>query len=290
MTLRAAIFAMAALSSFSLSGCADETRANDARVAPRVVSLDYCADQYALKFVDRERLLAVSNEADAPYSYMRAAARGVRRVRPIAEDVLSLKPDIVVRAYGGGPRAAAFFQRAGVEVVQIGYANDIDGVRNIVLETAAALGAAEKGARAVAQMDARLADIAAEAPAAPMKSALYMTPGGVTTGPGSVLHDVMVRAGYENFEAAPGWPPLPLERLAVERPDAVAAGFFDWRRQDLKGWTAARHPIARNVIDTAETTFLDAAVLACAGWFVVDAVEALSDARRAAGAEKAADR
>ncbi len=275
----------ALLSAAALLGCAEDMAPGGERGTARVVSLDYCADQFALKFVEKDRLAAVSMEADAPYSFMRATAAGVRKVRPVAEDVLALQPDVVVRSYGGGPRAAAFFKRAGVKVVQIGYATDIDGVRKIVLDAAGALGDAEAGRRTVAEMNERLAAVAPDDAPDAAKTALYVTPGGVTTGPGSMIHDAMAHAGYRNFEASPGWPPLPLERLAAERPDAVAAGFYDWRRQDLKGWTAARHPIARDLLATAEATYLDAANIACAGWFIADAVEALAQTRL--GAEKA---
>ena len=90
-----------------------------------VVSLDYCADQFVLKFVDRENILALSPDATASFSYMKEAAIGLPTIRPRAEDVLLLKPEIVVRSYGGGPLASAFFERTGIKIVQIGYAGDL---------------------------------------------------------------------------------------------------------------------------------------------------------------------
>jgi len=100
--------------------------------ARRVVSLDYCADQFVLKLLPRSRILAVSPDAEKHFSYMRDSAVGIRSVRPLAEDVLTLEPDLVVRSYGGGPNAARFFERAGISVLQIPYANDLDGIRNTV--------------------------------------------------------------------------------------------------------------------------------------------------------------
>ena len=93
--------------------------------AQRIVSLDYCADQYVLKLADREQILAISPDAVKDFSYMQDAAVGVPTVRPVAEDVLILKPDLIVRTYGGGPNAAAFFKRAGVPVLQVGWAKQI---------------------------------------------------------------------------------------------------------------------------------------------------------------------
>ena len=79
--------------------------------ASRIVSLDYCADQFVLGLADRERILALSPDAGKDFSYLRAEASGLPTVRPRSEDVLALRPDLVVRNYGGGPRAAAFFER-----------------------------------------------------------------------------------------------------------------------------------------------------------------------------------
>ena len=94
-------------------------------VPTRVVSLDYCADQFVLKMLPRTRILAVSPDAGKHFSYMRASAGGIRTVRPVAEDVLTIEPDLIVRSYGGGTYAAMFFERAGIPVLQIPFAFDI---------------------------------------------------------------------------------------------------------------------------------------------------------------------
>ena len=246
----------------------------------RIVSLDYCADQYVLKFVDRERILAVSPDAAADFSYMRDAAAGASTVRPVAEDVLLLKPDLVVRSYGGGPKAAAFFERAGVPVLNVGWASDLEGVKAVIMQTASGLGEAARGREVVAKMEARLAsvEIAARQKTASPQTALYITSGGVTTGPGSLVHEALEAAGLKNYQAAPGWRAIPLERLAYDRPDVVAAAFFDTWAHHMGPWSAARHPMIRSGLRDAQTVTLDASWTLCAGWFLADAVEALADA------------
>ena len=75
----------------------------------RIVSLDFCSDQYVLKLADRAQILALSPDAGREFSFMREAAAGLPTVRPVAEDVLILQPDLVIRSYGGGPKAGVFF-------------------------------------------------------------------------------------------------------------------------------------------------------------------------------------
>lgn len=245
----------------------------------RIVSLDYCADQYLLKLVPRDRIAAVSPDAGRDFSYMRAAATDVPTVRPRAEDVLVLKPDLVIRSYGGGPDAAAMFARAGVPVLQIDYANDLKAVRQALIDTARGLGEAAKGEALAAEMDRRLAALPPASAHRP--SALYVTPGGITSGPGGLVDEMMQVAGYSNFQPEPGWRSLPLERLASERPDLIASASFGNGTPDR--WSAARHPIvARRLADTPVVP-IEGAWTACGGWFVVDAVEALAKARQGRG-------
>ena len=281
-----------------------------------------------LKFVERDRILALSPDAEREFSYLRGQAAGLPTVRPAAEDVIVLKPDLVVRSYGGGPRAAAMFERAGIAVHNIERAEDMESILRAVTETARALGPTELGLAVAAEMQARLtvlrtqgasggvqaADAGTQAPnmsaeaagASPQAldgspqaahasaqtpdasaqadanapgagvTALYMTPGGVTSGPGSLIHEILTAAGLDNFQARPGWGPVPLERLAYEQPDLIAAAFHEDLSNHPHAWSAIRHPVARAQLDRGAVVPLDGAWTACGAWFAMDAVEALA--------------
>lgn len=261
--------------SFGIVACSaapEATPPNDTRPM-RIVSLDYCADQYVLKFADRAQILALSPDAAKPFSYMREVAIGLSTVKPLAENVLILQPDLVVRSYGGGPGATAFFETAHVPVLNVGYAATLDDIKRVTRDMAAGLGAPEKGEAVVADIEARLAVL----PDRLSESALYMTPGGVTSGPGSLVDEMMRTAGLSNFEATPGWRDIPLERLAYAQPDVIAAAFFDTESQQKHSWSAMRHPIAKAQLTEVPTVPLDGAWLGCGAWYMVDAVEALAN-------------
>ena len=258
-----------------LSACA-QVAERGADAPRRIVSLDYCADQYVLKFADREDILALSPDAGKRFSYMRAAAEGIPTVRPRTADVLALQPDLVVRTYGGGHDIANFLEKPGVPVIQIGFPQTLDEVRSEVLRVGTALGKPEKAEGLVAEMDSRLRAISARKH--PRRSALYMTPAGVTTGEGTLVHELFVAAGVDNFQGRPGWKPLPLERLAYEKPDLIAASFFEGGTNHVDNWSAARHPVAQAQLRDLPVVPLEGAWTACGGWFLVDAVEALAAA------------
>ncbi len=241
----------------------------------RIISLDYCSDQFVLKLVDRERILAVSPDARKSFSFMRDAAEGIRQVRPRAEEVLPLDPDLVVRSYAGGPKMRPFLERAGVPVVEVGFASNLEEGKQVLLDMAAALGEPERGAELVREMEAREAALPERSGEETM---LYLTASGYTTGPGSLADEMMRLAGFRNFHEKPGWHPLPLERLAYEKPDQVAAGFADRDPGRMEPWGAGRHPVARKQLRGVPTTPLSGAWTACGSWFLLHAIEALAAA------------
>ncbi len=241
--------------------------------ASRIVSLDYCADQFVLGLADRERILALSPDAGKDFSYLRAEAAGLPTVRPRSEDVLALRPDLVVRNYGGGPRAAAFFERAGVPVLQIDFAPDIEAVRERIRQAATALGVRDRGEALIAEMDARLARAQAAAPDA---DTLYLAPSGVAAGSGTFVDHLIAAAGLDNFSDEPGWRSIPLERLVYETPRVYAVPVFQRTNHNMV-WTPFRHPVAVRRVQAGPTLSIDGATTSCGAWFLADAVEALAE-------------
>ena len=244
----------------------------------RIVSLDYCADQFVLKFADRDQILAISPDANKYFSYMRDHANGVPTVRAIAEDVLILKPDLVVRSYGGGSNATAFFERAGIPVLQVGWASTIDGdtpgaIPHIIQSMADGLGQTEKGQAVIRDYRARLSDLQSTAS---HKQTLYMARSGVSTGEGTLVHEMMIAAGLQNYAERSGWHDLPLEKLALKRPEMVAATFFEGPGDASYRWSASRHPIAQRELEGANLVPLEGAWTSCGGWYILEAIEALS--------------
>ena len=266
---------LAALVCLLLCACS-QVAERGADAPRRIVSLDYCADQYVLKFADREDILALSPDARKRFSYMRAEAAGIPTVRPRAADVLALQPDMVVRTYGGGHDIADFMQEPGVPIVQIGFPQSIAEVRDEVLRVGTELGKPDEAEKLVADMDRRLKALAERS--GPQREVLYMTPAGVTAGEGTLVHELFVAAGLRNFQNRPGWTPLPLERLAYDRPDVIAAAFFESKTNHVDNWSAARHPVARAQLRELPVVALEGSWTSCGGWFLLDAVEALATA------------
>ena len=244
--------------------------------ASSVVSLDYCADQYVLKLLPPTRILALSPDSTRDFSYLREKARNYRQVKPVAEDLITLQPDLIVRTYGGGPNITHFFERLELPVLQIGYADSVESIQEVIQVVANELGVGESGKDIVREMNVRIS-------ALPNKEVgndlLYVTPGGITGGVGTLVDSMINKAGLDNFQTLTGWRSLPLETLAYRQPKMVATAFYGDKTSHSNYWSAARHPVLRDQLGSAQSVALSGATTACGGWFILDAIEKLASAR-----------
>jgi iron complex transport system substrate-binding protein len=250
---------------------------NPAAAAPRVYSLDQCADQYVLALSPRAAIVGLSKRADDPDAYLRAESRGLPQGRATAEAVLAARPDVVVRYWGGDRRLAAALRARGVRVVKVEDAEDFDGVRTNVRAVAAALGEREAGERLIARMDGRL-----EASRAAWRGAgaLYYTPGGYTAGAGTLIDAMLKAAGLTNLAGGVGFHSVSLERLAMKPPAALVPGFFDNLVDAFQRWSPGRHQIVRRLARERTIVALPGSILGCPAWFAADGSLALARARR----------
>ena len=237
----------------------------------RILSLDQCADQFALALGGPEDRLFLSPRADDPDSHLRAQARGHERVRPTLEAALIARPDVVLRYWGGEPRLLTALERRGVAVVGIEDATDFAGVRANVRRVADVLDRQDAGRGLIADMDERLAR-AAEAGAS--GSALYMTAGGFTAGEQTLVGAILRAAGLRSVSPSPWFAPVSVERLLLEPPARFVLAFYEQVRADWRG--PGRHPALRRLIADRAVTRLPGSAMACPAWFAAEAAETLA--------------
>lgn len=262
----AAAFAMLAI----LTGC--QPRA-PLPARHGVASIDFCADQMVLGLLPKRDVKAVSFEADSDTAFSVPRAAGIARLRPQLEDIIALRPAVVVRSYGGSPRIDRQLEAMGIRVVQLGFPASLAEVRADVLRVGGELGAEAKARDLVAGFDR---DLAAARGATGKGTALYVTPGDVTTGPGSLVAEVMGAAGYAPYRTTPGWGSLPIEAMVRRPPDVVFRAFFDSPRYQQDYWTSSRHPIVAKAAHEAGDVAVPGAWLACGNWLTGRAVRKLA--------------
>ena len=115
--------------------------------------------------------------------------------------------------------AVALLKRTAVPLMELDVPKSIDGVRKQYVEMAEVLGERSKGESVVADIDARLAKLAA-VPAGRRPRTVVLNPNGVTVGQETLANEIMTRAGLENIAASlriDNYGQIPLEIIDAER-------------------------------------------------------------------------
>lgn len=248
-----------------------------------MIAFDQCADQYVLALSPRLAIVGLSTRADDADSRLRALARGLPLNRVDLESALAVRPQVAVRYWGGDPRLVRALQARGVRVVTLGEAASFDDVRRNIREVAAALDAQPAGEALIARMDGQLAQSANAWRGA---TGLYLTPSGVTAGPGTLVDAVLRAAGMRNAERRPGYQTVSLEHLALSPPDRVVLGFFDSFQLAGDSWGPGRHAVMQRVVRTRTAASLPGSMLGCPDWGAAEAAQLLAAKARPAGAPR----
>lgn len=246
-----------------------------AETPPRVVSLDSCADQIVLRLADDGQILALSANATLPFSYSRELAKNYPSHNNSAEEILELNPDVALRTGVGGWDLAAMLTRLGVRQVATGLPNNLDEVARDVSIFANAMGQVERGQALLDEMAARLKLIKARAQNYHQLNALYLSPGGTTTGAGTFVGEVIALSGLSNMMAGemPSWGQLDIEQLVLNPPDIIIGSFFDAQIGNADGWRFAKHPVVERLMKHALFINVPSRMLACPQWMMLDAIE-----------------
>jgi iron complex transport system substrate-binding protein len=243
----------------------------------RIVSLDYCADQFVLALADREQIAALSRGARRDDSYYRERAAGIRQTRGTLEEVLALRPDLIVRNWGGSWDAEQVYARFDVPVLQVGDSVTFAAAREDVVDASRTLGHPERGAAIARDLDLRLARLASSAPTT-RPPVMYLSAGGAVAGEGVLMDAVIAAAGGRNIRTHASWQLLPLEQMVETPPALIALGFFSTGREQVNAWSPSRHPALRRALEQARTVNLPPAAISCEAWYAIDAAEMIAAA------------
>ncbi|MFD1704335.1 ABC transporter substrate-binding protein [Methylopila henanensis] len=274
--LRALAGALSALGLFAAAPAA-------AAPAPaRVVSINLCTDELLIRLGDRSQaagvtwlstLSAGSNVADE--------VRGIPATHGFAEQVIGLRPDLVLAGRYTSRQSVAVLRRIGVPVVDADAPRTLDGVREEIRRVAQAIGHVDRGEAMIAELDRRLSR--AVAAREPKLRAAVLRPNGFSAGPGSLTDELMRRAGLVNVVAElelDHYGQLPLELVIAKGIDLLIVD-GDRAGPPAMATEMLRHPALLRLGDRVKVARVPPKLWTCAGPSLADAFDILADAAEA---------
>ncbi len=237
-----------------------------------IVSLNLCADQLLLALADRRQIAGVTvYAADPGMSAAAGAAKGLPTTRGTAEELLVLRPDLVLAAPYQVSKTRARLPQA--TVVAVPEANDAGAIAGNIRIVAAAVGHPERAAPVLAALAATLPPaVAGNGPVI----AQYQR-GGYLSGTGTLVDDLIRRAGGRNLATVLHRPPLSrlsLEAIIAARPDYLLIERRTGTAGD-RGAALLDHPALARAFPPARRLTIDGRLTVCGGPAYPQAVAAL---------------
>jgi len=249
----------------------------------RIVSTHLCADQLLLLMAKPERIAALSYFADDPnLSALAKRATPFRRTRGLAEEILPLRPDLVIVGAFTARPTTLLLRRLGMPVLPLPVAETFGDVRRNIRTLAEAIGEPEAGEALVARFDREVAAALPKAysPGDPPVAALYWSRGYVPAS-ASLAGEAVRAAGFSDLAARLGLPygaVLPVESMLWAAPDLFVLAE---RGAPAMADLPMRHRALRRAYPGETAVRLHDRLWNCGAPAVAEAVARLAERRRA---------
>ena len=244
---------------------------------PRLMSTNICADVLALSLADPAQIVSLSRQSqDAQRFSLAAKARQFPANEATAEDVLHLKPDLVLASRRWNARhQQALLKRHGVRIVTVPFPTGWEGIDSSTLQMGRAMGREAAAQQLLAATQSRRAQL--QATPRPF-NALYLRPNGGSAGTKTHVDAVLQAAGLRNHATAlglAGWGRVDLERILNNPPDVfITPGLVNDLAYARSG--LSRHPQMKALLERIPVVALQQNDWGCSNWQLIEAAEAVA--------------
>lgn len=249
----------------------------------RIASLNLCSDQLLMMLVEPERIISLSHYiTDPQYSFMTQYVGTTPTNQGDAEEIIPLKPDLILAGRYSAREGTQMLQRLGYNVVVLDLPQTLAMAADVIRSVATAVDETERGEQIIAAMEVRKRQLHSRVSNADRPKALIYAPNGFTSGAQTMNNEVLEFAGYRNIGAElgiQGFAQVPLERVLLAKPQYV---IFDdiLDNHDAQAYRSINHPIWRKIVADSAIVSVPANRWNCAGPQVLDAVEILIEAKK----------
>ncbi len=247
-----------------------------------IVSTNPCADAMLVELVPPQRIAAISHYSQDPAatSIPLDLARRFRATRGTAEEVVAMRPDLVIASSFTAPSTREAYARAGLRTLYLDSPVTIAASEAQVTELAAAIGAEAQGRAMNRRIERAVA--AASFSGSPIPALVWIG-GNMASGAGNLLDEMLRRAGFSNQAAHYGLQftgTLPAERVIVDPPRVMLVPDTDGRDAASRAAQLRSRALAHaNVMQVRFPREL----INCGGPVIARAMTRLAEVRRGVG-------
>jgi iron complex transport system substrate-binding protein len=244
---------------------------------PRIASMNVCTDQLLLTLADTEQILGLSRYArDRLQSWAADDARRYRILSGGAEDILVLRPDVVVASLFDKRSTRELLKEKGLHLVEFGVPRSLDEVKDQIREMGAIVQHSDRAAAEIARLDAAIAR-ARQAVAHKPYRVLPLSRRGWVSGSESLLSSLLTETGLFNAAgelgvAFGGF--ASLEAIVNLKPDFIVVSDAGGTAED-DGRAFLLHPALERFYPPSKRIVIPDRLTVCGGVMLADALDVL---------------
>jgi iron complex transport system substrate-binding protein len=254
----------------------------------RIVSMNLCTDELLMRIVDPARIAAITHLSQQPINAplgLDAIASKLAVNHGLAEEVMALKPDLILAGSFTTSTATALLRRLGYTVLIFEPENSFEGMRANIRKLAAATGDTAKAEQIIADFDARLAQLQSRIPDDQRPIFADIGVNNYITGDDTLYAEVVNAAGYRTLGQAlgfSGYRTVALEQILTIRP-ALMSTATPWTSPPSLSTMALGHPALRAMTARTPQVEIPERYTTCGAPSLLGAIEILVDAREKMG-------
>jgi iron complex transport system substrate-binding protein len=244
---------------------------------PRIASMNVCTDQLLITLADPGQILGLSRYARERFeSFAADDARRFRILSGGAEDILLLKPDVVVASLFDRRSTREILKEKGLHLVEFTVPRNLDEVKVQIREMGNVVGHADRAIAEVARLDAAIAR-ARQAVAVKHYRVLPLSRRGWVSGSDSLVSSLLAETGLFNAAGdlgitAGGF--ASLEAIVSLKPDLIVVSEAGGRAED-DGRAFLLHPALERFYPLSKRIVIPDRLTVCGGVMLADALDVL---------------
>jgi iron complex transport system substrate-binding protein len=244
---------------------------------PRIVSMNVCTDQLLIPLADPEQILGLSRfSRDVWQSFAADDARRYRILSGGAEDILVLKPDIVVAGLFDKRSTRELLKDKGVHLAEFAVPRKLDEVKAQIREMGDVVGHPDRASAEIARLDDAIAR-AHQAVAVKRYRVLPLSRRGWVTGSDSLISSLLAETGLFNAASDLGISFggfASLEAIVNLKPDLILVSEAGDRAED-DGRAFLLHPALERFYPLSRRIIIPERLTVCGGVMLADALDEL---------------
>ena len=245
---------------------------------PRVASINLCTDQLLLALADPEQIVGLSPYArDPARSWAADRAKNHRVLSGTAEDVLALKPDLVLAGRYTKRATRELLKSKAIPIAEFDAARSLDEAKAQIGRAGELLRQPERAQKLNAALDATAARARAAAQKTP-RTVLALQRRGWASGAESLVTSLLAAVGLTNAAKDLGLHAggqVSLEAIVKAHPDLLLVTRDDAMAED-QGRALLLHPALQTLYPPERRIVIPERLTVCGGPMLVEALDRLA--------------